>query len=328
MASLSKNLNKKPKQESANPSLKNALNPVEADDGLEEEDPVDTEEESDSSATDTGGVEALDKNERDRAYSLFEKAKSRNEWMELAQLLGKAATQYAAAQSGMQTGRAVGPLQIPEIDYGKKTEGEERMLERRLRDIRETESGMAKAIAAKEAKEQREKKFGLEERRTAAAEKRAAQVPMDPVQKAEEIAQSKSKLEKSQALDALISTQGQLLSKELTPAQKAQAEKSLLIFANQAGVDIDEVYRQATVPGTLWGQKVDQQKVLDILRSKKAAPAAAAQPAATPAPAAAAPAKTTALPPTKVRVKYQGKVLEIPQENLQEALKDGAELVK
>lgn len=319
MASLKKTLSKTSKKKATYPSLSGALS---TDTDIDEEE---EETEEDAGPTDAALPEdATDVSDREKAYKRFEEARSRNEWLDLAQMLGRAATQYGAARAGVKPS----DLSIPQFDYGKRTEGEERMLERRLRDIRETESGLAKAAAAKEAKEQREKRFGLEERRTAATEKRAAQVPMDPVQKAAEIAEAKSKLEKNQALDALISTQGQLLSKGLTPAQKAQAEKSLLIFANQAGVDIDEVYRQATVPGTLWGEKVDQQKVLDILRSKKAAPAAAAQPAATPAPAAAAPAKTTALPPTKVRVKYQGKVLEIPQENLQEALKDGAELVK
>jgi len=317
MASLKKTLNKTSKKKSTDPSLSGALS---TDTDMDEEEEV---EEDESPIDATPPEDPTDASDREKAYKRFEEAKSRNEWLDLAQMLGRAATQYGAARAGVKPS----DLNIPQFDYGKRTEGEERTLERRLRDIRETESGLAKAAAAKEAKEQREKKFGLEERRTAAAERKAEQVPMDPVQKAAEIAAAKSKLEKDTALEGLISTQGQLLSKELTPPQKAQAEKSLLIFANQAGVDIDEVYRQAKVPGTLWGEKVDQQKVLDILRAKKAAPTAAPVAASAPAAAPAA-AKTTALPPKKVRVKYQGKVLEIPQENLQEALKDGAELVK
>lgn len=342
MATLSKRLKLKllPGEEAPDSTLSSALNPVEDEDEEEELAVEDTEEETfvpetvprniftgvpmthidegeeedDSAEAGAGGVEALDKNERDRAYSLFEKAKSRNEWMELAQLLGKAATQYAAAQSGMQTGRAVGPLQIPEIDYGKKTEGEERLLERRLRDIRATEAGLAKAAIAKEVKEQKEKAAQKaedwktkqdirEEEKLKLAKAKAARETAVPklteeekirmredarIRAAERIANEK----KDKAIDALITTQGTIISPDSSPQQKEQAKKALLYAAQKAGINMSEVYEQAQMPGlisrttggAIGGTTLDESKIIPILQSMKSTASAKTTPPPSPPP--------------------------------------------
>lgn len=96
--------------------------------------------------------------ERLKAEELFDKAKTRNEWLELAQLVAQAATQYGAAQLGYKTGRVLTGFQIPDIDYGARTDRAERSLERKVRNIREQEQDIdqAKKEADRAAKDERD----------------------------------------------------------------------------------------------------------------------------------------------------------------------------
>lgn len=343
MATLSKRLKLKllPGEEAPASTLSSALNPVEDEDEEEELAVEDTEEETfvpetvprniftgvpmthidegeeeDDSAetgaaeTGAGGVEALDTSDREKAYKRFEEAKSRNEWLELAQMLGKAATQYGAARAGVKPS----DLSIPQFDYGKRTEGEERMLERRLRDIRATEAGLAKAAAAKEAKEQKEKAAQKaedwktkqdirEEEKLKLAKAKAARETAVPklteeekirmredarIRAAERIANEK----KDKAIDALITTQGTIISPDSSPQQKEQAKKALLYAAQKAGINMSEVYEQAQMPGlisrttggAMGGTTLDESKIIPILQSMKSTAAAKTAPPPSPPP--------------------------------------------
>jgi hypothetical protein len=265
-----------------------------------------------------GVIQGLPKaTDRERAYELFDKAKSRNEWLELAQLLAKAATQYGAARAGQRKGVDMSGLNIPGVDYDKRTEGEERMLERRLRDIREEESAQTKAAAAAQAAEDRRLKAALDERRTAAYEKsvglKGATPRVDPItlakikaaigeeadiakeKRAEEAAKRTAteveQRKRNDALDAVITLQGQLLSNTLTPEQQKQAERDMITFSRESGLDISNIYKGATEPGW-FTNSVNAKKVLDLFKAEKLRrQQQTGAPAATPA---TAPAGTSA----------------------------------
>jgi len=138
------------------------------------------------------------KEERDRAYKMYSEAKDRNEWLELAQILGQAVTQYGAAQVGMRTGRPMAGLQLPSIDYGARTAQEQRLLESRLRDIGE-EQTREQRLADRLKEEEREKeRIGLERRRVELAE-REARVPKEAPEAREIRREERKKQEQKQA---------------------------------------------------------------------------------------------------------------------------------
>jgi hypothetical protein len=113
------------------------------------------------------------KEERDRAYKMYSEAKNRNEWLELAQLLGQAVTQYGAAQVGMRTGRSMAGLQIPSVDYGTRTAQEQRLLETRLRDIGEEQTREQRLADRLKEDKRDEDRLALEKRRVELAEREA-----------------------------------------------------------------------------------------------------------------------------------------------------------
>lgn len=59
----------------------------------------------------------------DQARQMYDSQVSRNEWLEVAQNLGRAITSFGAAQQGMKTGRDMSNLsQGPAVDYGSRSE--------------------------------------------------------------------------------------------------------------------------------------------------------------------------------------------------------------
>lgn len=58
-----------------------------------------------------------------RAEGMYQSKATTNEWLEVAQTLGRAVAQFGAAQQGMSTGRDMSNLNMgPSIDYGARTD--------------------------------------------------------------------------------------------------------------------------------------------------------------------------------------------------------------
>lgn len=217
--------------------------------------------------------EALDrfKEQRDRAYDLYEKAKTRNEWLEVAQLLGQAFTQYAAAQAGMRSGRPMAGLQIPSIDYGARTEREARTLERTLKDIesqREQEQRLEDRLKREGMEQER---IGLERRRVELAE-REARTPKESTEDREIRRETRRGLQKKldeqeQSLQKAIGAQQVIISGDISKKQKEKAQETLLTEAAAAGVDLEQVIAKSQVPGTIYGTNTDQNLVLTNLKA-------------------------------------------------------------
>lgn len=232
--------------------------------------------------------EAVDrfKQERDRAYELYDKAKTRNEWLEVAQILGQAFTQFGAAQAGMRTGRNMAGLQIPGIDYGARTAQEQRLLETRLRDIGGAEE-REERLSDKLRREQLERqKLGLEERELGIKERLAKQkatTPAVPKESAEERqirreerqAERKETEQKEAALEKALGAQQIIASDSSTKKQKEKALEQLEEAAPTAGLDLEQIRLESQVPRFFgmrtFGTKTDENLVAsNIKKSLKA----------------------------------------------------------
>lgn len=245
---------------------------------------TDTAVEEAQKAADKGEIPQVEadrfKQERDRAYQMYNEAKTRNEWLELAQLLGQAVTQYGAAQVGMRTGRSMAGLQIPSVDYGTRTAQEQKLLESRLRDIgqeQEREETLAERLrrekreaaadARAEAAEARaERELQLKEKEAATPKETAEDRAIRREERAEERAAYKQQLS---ALDKVVGAQEILASEDTNKKQKQKAEETLLEEANKAGLDIEQIRAQSQVPGVLggvFGTNLDQKKVLKTIK--------------------------------------------------------------
>lgn len=286
-------------------------------------------------AAEAASPEAIDrfKQERDRAYELYDKAKTRNEWLEVAQVLGQAFTQYGAAQAGMRTGRPMAGLQIPGIDYGARTAQEQRLLETRLRDIGGAEE-REERLSDKLRREQLERqKLGLEERELGIKERiarqpTAAALPKESVEerqirREERLAERKEEQKRIDALNKALGAQGIIASDKASKKQKEKAQEELEEAAAVAGLDLEQIRLESQVPGILgglFGTKTDENLVKsNIKKSLKAYQQQKQGRQQAPAPA-------TIPPSGKVRVRKGSEVLEIDASDLAAARADGYEL--
>jgi hypothetical protein len=101
--------------------------------------------------------------ERDRAEELYDKARSRNEWLEVAQTLAAAIAQFGAAQSGLASGVAARMPAVAMTDYGARTGRSERDLERKLRNIEQDASAKERASKEKTGTEEFNIRMQLEQ---------------------------------------------------------------------------------------------------------------------------------------------------------------------
>lgn len=210
------------------------------------------------------------KDERDQAYQMYNEAKSRNEWLELAQILGQAVTQFGAAQVGMRTGRSMAGLQIPGIDYGARTAQEQRLLETRLRDIggeQEREERLAERLRREELDRQR---LGLERRKVALEEKESG-MPKESaeereIRREERVASQKEFTQKKEAIQKALGAQ-QIIASEVTNIKaKQKAQEVLAEESAKAGLDLASIIEQSQVPG-LFGTSTDQKAVLTNIKA-------------------------------------------------------------
>jgi hypothetical protein len=101
--------------------------------------------------------------ERDKAEELYDKARSRNEWLEVAQTLAAAIAQFGAAQSGLASGVAARMPAVAMTDYGARTGRSERDLERKLRNIEQDASAKERASKEKTGTEEFNIRMQLEQ---------------------------------------------------------------------------------------------------------------------------------------------------------------------
>lgn len=238
---------------------------------------TDTAAEEAQKAADKGEIpqSAADrfKQERDRAYQMYNEAKTRNEWLELAQLLGQAVTQYGAAQVGMRTGRSMAGLQIPSVDYGTRTAQEQKLLESRLRDIGQ-EQEREETLAERLRREKRDAAADARAERELRLREREAGLPKETaedraIRREERTEERKAYKEQLSALDKVVGAQEILASEDTNKKQKQKAEETLLEEANKAGLDIEQIRAQSQVPGVLggvFGTNLDQKKVLKTIK--------------------------------------------------------------
>lgn len=243
---------------------------------------TDTAAEEVQKAADKGEIPQVEadrfKQERDRAYQMYNEAKTRNEWLELAQLLGQAVTQYGAAQVGMRTGRSMAGLQIPSVDYGTRTAQEQKLLESRLRDIgqeQEREETLAERLrrekreaaadARAEAAEARaERELQLKEKEAATPKETAEEKELRKEKKTEEKEEYKRTLS---ALDEVVGAQEILADETTTEKEKQDANKNLLQKANKAGLNIAQIRLANMEPGGWFSSPtVDQKAVLTTIK--------------------------------------------------------------
>lgn len=201
------------------------------------------------------------RSERDRAYDLYEQAKSRNEWLELAQILAQAVTQYGAARVGLRTGRSMAGLQIPGVDYGARTEREQRLLETRLRDIGEREKAEERAKEREEERGYKERELDIRERALTA---RGAQDPYARMEASEALKQQReittSLKDRLSAAEMVLSAQNTLARENVSSKQKQKAEEQIQKYAGPAGIDMLAIEEASTEPGALFGTNISEQK--------------------------------------------------------------------
>lgn len=212
------------------------------------------------------------KEERDRIYKMYDEAKTRNEWLELAQILGQAVTQFGAAQVGMRTGRNMAGLQIPGVDYGARTAQEQRLLETRLRDIggaEEREERLADRLRREEADKER---IALERRRVQLAEKEAT-IPKESTEerqiRKEERALSQGEFkDRKEALQKAVGAQQIIASEATNKKAKQKAQEVLAEESAKAGLDLATIIEQSQVPGMLGlGTNTDEKAVLTNIKA-------------------------------------------------------------
>lgn len=102
-----------------------------------------------------------------RAEQLYKDQATKNEWLEVAQLLGRVGTQFAAAQAGMSSGRNMANLDMgPTIDYNARTERARRDYNDTIRNV-----GEQQQLTEREYQTTEKSRLGDLDRKVGAAEK-------------------------------------------------------------------------------------------------------------------------------------------------------------
>lgn len=280
------------------------------------------------------------KTQRDEAYRRYDEAKDRNEWLELAQLLGQAATQFGAAQIGMRTGRSMAGLQIPGVDYGARTEREAKLLQTRLGDIEEQQKAEQKEKELEQDRQYRTLKLALdrqelEDRKAERAGRMSAEERLEKTTLRDSINKDLAAAQK-QYQAALTFANQAAMEKDLSPKSLKKIEEKAPGLLAQAGIqpaELQQIEKEATDKGWIWDtvdpkkkQELIQERILDkqtnIIQGLKAqlgqlSGRSAGQSVST---------SDTIPPGGKVRVRKGSEVLEIDASDLAAARDDGYEL--
>ena len=255
--------------------------------------------------------------ERDRAEELYDKARSRNEWLEVAQTLAAAIAQFGAAQSGLASGVAARMPAVAMTDYGARTGRSERDLERKLRNIEQDASAKERASKEKTGTEEFNIRMQLEQEklRERQAEKQIAagkETAEDRQIRSLQSGDIRSQLQQKQKeLEAASQLANQLaMEKDMSSKSLKKLEERIPGLLGKAGVDPTDlalIEQEATERGYIWDSinpekktQLIKERILDkkkqeikdlrsafdsIVRSRQAAPAPATM---APAPAAQA----------------------------------------
>lgn len=225
-----------------------------------------------------------------KAKQLYSEKSNKNDWLEVAQLIGKAAVQFGAAQYGMANqgryGRDMSNLPIAGIDYEARrkadlenyrtdvgaardvaeTENKQYQMgtqERENRYLRE-QAGLAdtmRALAARERDDVAALRYGtMEERQNARSDMREEMQRKAALDKDihEQLKQIGKERDDATAGIPLIADElsGDMSSKELA-AVKLKHPRELGALKPE---DIAAAKQAASTPGTLWGTNLDKDK--------------------------------------------------------------------
>jgi hypothetical protein len=253
--------------------------------------------------------------ERDRAEELYDKARSRNEWLEVAQTLAAAIAQFGAAQSGLASGVAARMPAVAMTDYGARTGRSERDLERKLRNIEQDASAKERASKEKTGTEEFNIRMQLEQEklRERQAEKQIAagkETAEDRQVRSLQAGDIRSQLQQKQKeLEAASQLANQLaMEKDMSSKSLKKLEERVPGLLAKAGVDPTDlalIEQEATERGYIWDSvnpekktQLIKERILDkkkqeikdlrsafdsIVGGRQAAPAPATMPAAQPA---------------------------------------------
>lgn len=243
----------------------------------------------------------------DRAERLYQEKTDRNDWLEVAQILSRAGAQFAAAQSGMSSDRNMAGLQFgPGVDYGARNERAFREYSTQLRTAGDgadrsrqgfldtdaarkenfgQKTGYLKeaidTAKAREADTERYRRAEAAERERAGRDS-ARQTQQDQREDAREAARLRdlnlrdlaseekdleAQLKARQTLVNQMLQEGDLSSKSVNKLQEKYGA-----LAAQAGVDLaqlrEQLEREGSKPGVLWGTNPDPEKQQQILSGK------------------------------------------------------------
>jgi hypothetical protein len=214
------------------------------------------------------------KEERDRAYKMYSEAMDRNEWLQLAQVLGQAVTQFGAAQVGMRTGRSMAGLQIPGIDYEARTGQEQRLLESRLRDVEGQQEREEKQAQRAREEERWKKEFGLKERELAG---RVSSEQKEERKTTEKNLRDQLKLAQEQETAALSVANILASEPDLSDKTMRKIEEKLPGLSAKAGIstlDLKQIEQDATNKGFIW-DTLDKEKKNKLIQERVVAKAKA-----------------------------------------------------
>lgn len=264
---------------------------------------------------------------RRAAYELYDKARERNEMLDLAQILGQAVTQYGAAQSGLRTGRDMSGINMPRVDYERRSDRSMTELQSRLRDIKDKEENAARRGEKEEERKYKEAYLRL-------AEKNAAKERSDPTDRLERAEELRSQREDAKSLkdrlaagNKVIAIQQAIDSGNISKKTKESLEKNLVEEAGKAGIDLGLAEADATEKGLIWNS-VNKGKRLSNIKAQLEQLAGRRQ--AAPAPQQAqAPAGQPAPQSGTVRIKApDGSIATVDASKVQKYLDKGGVIVK
>lgn len=288
-----------------------------------------------SAGVDTSSIDR----EAAEARRLFEEAKSRNERLELAQLIGQSLARFGAYAIGKETGQLIAPhLDIPSVDYGKRTANEQDLYAMRLRELDGKRRGLREDAADRyrtdldKARASGERvgveKFLYEQKRREAAdaEERAARGRKEAELEAyrqQQLGIASKKLEAAETASdrreraAAVKEQAAVdrdLNKNLiatTKMKPGQAVDALEVIATDLGASEGDIQKDKEVG--FWGgdrkRAANLRERIRMLRESRRN-------------------INTPHPPTKHVVEYRGQTMEIDSADLQKALADGARLLQ
>ena len=215
--------------------------------------------------------------ERDRAEELYDKARSRNEWLELAQTLAAAVAQFGAAQSGLASGVAARMPAIAMTDYGARTGRSERDLERKLRNIEQDASAKERASKEKTETEEFNIRMQLEQEkfRERQAEKQIAagrETAEDRQIRSLQAGDIRSQLQQKQKeLEAASQLANQLaMEKDMSSKSLNKLEERIPGLLGKAGVDPTDlalIEQEATERGYIW-DSVNKEKKAQLIKER------------------------------------------------------------